>query len=282
MELLDDARELAAYKPLARMNVEDPIDTRYWHRFPCGRLAVLCNPFQPMCKVLDLPPLLPDGERITDLLTSSTMMLMHAINPPAIHHSMVVIEARWIPLQVRRICLVLAKINFGITDDLVVASGSLFGDDSCGDPRGIVREMCEVHKLVKEFGGRPRMRPHVLNKLMGVIERSSEPIDWRTWMLHSMIVYSMVEDLDDVSLSRLGRRHPSLFTVAALLFMQRLNTGFDGQEYLRRAHIVASEGTPTERADDPIRELRKMMTEREAAREEYVRDLLTETVPFDV
>ena len=49
------------YKPLSRLRFQDPEETIYWHRFPCGTLATFCNAFVPLldpssCRAPTTPP----------------------------------------------------------------------------------------------------------------------------------------------------------------------------------------------------------------------------------
>lgn len=257
--VLDDPRDVGAFTPLARMERSDPTSTVYWHRFSCGTIVAFHNPTMPIHPHLDLPPQIENGVVVSTLLTPCCRKYVSALsNPNCLQQCLDLMEEEWIPLPQRRFLAITTKAHFGLSDILIFATGKFLGCEMLRQT--IVTEMCLVYESVCDMlSHKPVHR--IAETMFDAIAVFKDQTAWRRWMIHSEIVYALVDKVSADHLDRMCRRYNYLYYVVAVFLIH--NRDEWTHEERRKAYLIASSDMPvSERVDtDPIDILRRVMDE---------------------
>lgn len=250
--VVTNPRDLSNFTPITRMNVSDPMDTLYWHRFSCGTIVTFKNPPMDMQPVLELPPFIDNGVVINTLLTPCCKKYVKAMTPSSLQQCLDLLESDWIPLEQRRFLAVTTKVHFGVRDVVILATGQLLGCDPT--KLNIVTEMCMMYQCIKEMATtKPANR--IADAMFDTIASFGDQAAWRRWMLESEFVYAVVDKVTPEHMERLCHRHNHLYYVLAFLLLHQ--TGDWSHDMRRKAYIVAQSGIPVaDISTDPIEEIR--------------------------
>lgn len=271
-----NVQEVCKYKPLARMDVADHKETEYWHRFPCGSIAVFTNPFVPLHPVLPLPPRLESGTRINDVLTPACREYARTLNPSCLEQCIVMMQATWVPLEMRRFCVPIAKANFGISDYLIITVARTFGEElQHSSSSGLLSEMYHVVLIIDEM----RRGRYLLRLAMNLFDATRDFHDtlaWRKWMFTSEFTYALVDRLPCDQWLTLCRHTPIVYYITAYLLINKSKEW--NQQRIKKAHTIISANIPPfgDLENDPIETIRRCMLEVNRFTDEVCESLLSE------
>lgn len=244
--VLEDPRDICAYQPLATLRYGDAETTAYWHRFPCGTLGVLRNPFVDFVSPLDPPEPLAVGG-VAGIVHPALLPFVRAMDDPATLADVVpALRAKWIPPSVRNSVLNGAVRMFGIQDALVLAicHDDFPRRDSAGSELYRMQVLMRDHLAASP--GAPLPPDACVDVLADEIVFNAthglSPLRdaWREWTLHSPFVADCLDRFPRAQLSRLIARCPQLHRALAVRLHGRIGAPWTRDD-VERAHLLVEQ-----------------------------------------
>ena len=117
--ILHRIHDLGSYRPLSTLRWDDPDDTLYWHKFPCGIIACFSNPPRAFDKsYVDLPKLPLTTPQVAETLHGHTHISLIACLRYE-RFDWEILRCSDIPQDIRGYLGMMWMRTFGITDDLL-------------------------------------------------------------------------------------------------------------------------------------------------------------------
>jgi len=199
---LECIRDVASYRPLSKMHVDDDVDTTYWYRFACGAIFTFTNPVVDLVEPLPYPEPLHKGVIISRHMDESICHFIYALHPFTLTDSLRVVAQRWIPPNMRELCVCSAISTFGITDELIIVVGENF--DKPPPPSGFLNEMMHTFEVLQMTSSSSDIC--MCDMLVSTLLRLDDTLVWRKWISESTLLWTCVIRIPCALLDTLFRR----------------------------------------------------------------------------
>lgn len=191
--ILRDVREIRTATPITRAKLDDPPDTEYWHRFPCGTVAAFLNPFAELAASFYLPEPCTDRAVALSCVDERLHFFVAALNPTTLQATLEVVSESWVPRPCRQFCLVQAYNKLGVSDDLILLAGTHFPMDETTrtDPRMVhLLLMGNLMRVSLKLSSRV-----IVETLGKFLEQFGMADEWRAWTRTSDYVRQVVRNV---------------------------------------------------------------------------------------
>lgn len=194
--------EVAKYRPLSTMCSTDDLETTYWHKFECGAIFAFTNPLADMVESVPFPPPFCKGSVISRHMDDTICKFVYALHPFRMTETTFIVEQRWMPPNIREICVCSAISTFGITDELVISVGENIFDTPSSS--GFMSELIYVFKLVQTT---MMVSDKCMCVMMATMMRKLDdnPV-WRKWICESTLLWTCIMRIPCSLLDTLLRR----------------------------------------------------------------------------
>jgi hypothetical protein len=198
---LSDASEVARYRPLSTMRDDDPEDTVYWHRAPCGTLVALRNPWMDPVPTIRIDRFVSQTVVCRVENDEARHLLLKLLGQDPDMCKELVLRCAWIPNALRMYYVAVVAETWGIDDAFAydvserlrhVARKSM-----------LVRDLCEVGLWIKQWRwavskcGASRPPVALSDNMMENVRKWTTPVPgetpegsrmWQRWSLTSPFV----------------------------------------------------------------------------------------------
>ena len=247
---LTSIHDVVNFRPLTTLSDTDHIDTVYWHRFECGTIATLHNPTIDILETIALPESISDGTILRNAVPVCILPFIKQLTPTVLSECTTMMQALWIPMSVRRFCATIAKANFGIQDDLIVAVGMYLGKVVEKDSNVNVANMYCMYRIMCCAKQLSHLNARLVDSLCTTIPSFHDQLSWRKWMLHSKFIYACVDSVNAETVSRMCQRFSPFRHVLAFLLSVRIGTW--SAEERKKAFILMNAQLVPVSDEDPI------------------------------
>lgn len=212
--VLSSAKDVVHYKPITRMDPEDPESTVYWYRFRCGKLVTFRNPY--LDTVESIP--FPKHADMDQVKVNINETLSQALKPQSIDQSINSLSDDRIPHIIRQLFVKVAKTRFGISDLLIIAVGAHFV--LMDNNMYLLNEMIVMSDIMTQA---QRLTHTSLGETLVVaMLASSDQLAWRRWMLCSKFIFACVDRVSKDVLDSMCRKYHFFRVVLCRLLHHRI------------------------------------------------------------
>ena len=228
------------HRPLACARRDDECDTVYWHRFPCGRIATLCNPFLDLHAPIHLETPLPSFAPLLPHLHKHTSgAFVQALFPQTLDASLQMISCVHIPDELRRYFVVVAEQRFGISD-LLLTTASKYLRPGCTDPYTFVSYAVEIGRLIESPPREQHL--HFFTIVLATTLAACRPQfpRWLRWFMTSPFVFACVRCCSLPTLRAACKVYAPFRNAAALVLTDRMDA-WTNDDVLLATFVVSTD-----------------------------------------
>ena len=197
-------REVAKYRPLSTMNVDDDIAIIYWHKFACGSILVFTNPFVDVVEALPFPEPFYKSDRtmLSQHMDVELCRFVYALAPSKLSETLHVVSQKWIPPGIRDLCLCSGVSSFGITDEVVLAVGESMDDKLAMSQFAI--DLTHTYKIIQMAS--TLSDTNMCEMLVTMMRKLDDDPTWRKWICESTLLWTCVVRIPCSFLSTMLKR----------------------------------------------------------------------------
>ena len=264
-------RDIASFVPLRRLRYEDADDAVYWHRFPCGTLVTMHNPFIPLVAPISPPPPVDCVATLLPEIDSKVGAFLAALRPASIYDSALVLADENVPSEFRQLVVRIACSCLGMSDELlnIVFQSFRRDEDSCE----LVSRMVHMGAIVAishqlEAVRQDDMRDVAANMLRILsLVPNCEYVRWHRWMVTSPFAYAWMATFPNELAAHLCARSSILRDVMVHYLASRIGA-WSAADSLNASMLMRlrADGRSTAPSSDVARELARV-------REEHIREV---------
>lgn len=251
VRIVDHAREALSYRPLTKWSRGDAEGTVYWHRFPCGTVALVTNPTLPRVAPAPLPPALADSYLMTLTASSSppVQAFLRCLKPQSVVHAIEFLTSKTIPAAVRCMCVPSLVRRFGLNDTLIEIINEYV--PCIADSR--IPLLAEIHAFYVTV----RVDDGVATapELVGATFLKFTEVEiWCAWALRSLLFLSVARRVSLELFRRLSARHPNVRRALANVLTTSIGRWTKGE--VEKAAALVDATPADEGRDGPARSVR--------------------------